>query len=157
MKSKWMIAALGAGAFFCAANAAAQSMNPIRWIKKAPTASEELTSNADENKKLSTQLQAILPVRTSLVDACSGFKELKDCVAALHISHNLKIKFNCLKWDVTGLQPTIGNVASCKGPEGGKTLSLAKAIQTFRPEADAKNEAKNAERRAQEDIKDAKS
>ena len=78
-------------------------------------------------------------------------------MAALHVSHNLKIKFNCLKWDVTGTQPASGKVASCKAPESGKGLNLAKAIQTLKPDADAKTEAKNAERRAQEDIKDATS
>ena len=158
MKSKWIIAAaLGTGVLLCAAGAAAQSMNPIRWIKKGPTASEELTTNTDESKKLSSQLQALLPARTSLADACSTFKELKDCVAALHVSHNLKIKFNCIKWAVTAVQPTSGNVASCKAPEGDKGVSLSKAILLFRPNADAKAEAKNAERRAQEDIKDARS
>ncbi len=95
--------------------------------------------------------------KTKLEDACTSFKQLNACVAALHISHNLKIKFNCLKWDVTGVQPASGNVASCSTPEGGKSLSLAKAIQTLKPQADAKAEAKNAERRAQEDIKDATS
>jgi hypothetical protein len=82
---------------------------------------------------------------------------LGECVAALHVSHNLKIRFNCLKWDVTGTQPVKGNVSACTAPDGGKPLSLNKAIQTLKPEADAKAEAKNAERRAQEDIKDASS
>lgn len=157
MKSKLIIAAtFAAGTLLFAAEAAAQ-LNPVHWIKKGPSASEELTTNSDENKKLSSQLQAIIPPKTTLVDACSGFKELKDCVAALHVSHNLKIKFNCLKWDVTGVQPATGNVASCKAPEARKALSLAKAIQAFKPDADAKTEAKNAERRAEEDIKDARS
>ena len=98
-----------------------------------------------------------MPAKTKLEDACTAFRQLNDCVASLHISHNLKIKFNCLKWDVTGVQPAKGNVSSCTAPEGGKALSLSKAIQTLKPEADAKAEAKNAERRAQEDIKDASS
>jgi hypothetical protein len=82
---------------------------------------------------------------------------LNDCVAALHVSHNLKIKFNCLKWNVTGIQPVKGNVSACTVPDGGKALSLTKAIQALKPDADAKAEAKTAERRAQEDIKDASS
>jgi hypothetical protein len=157
MRIKWIIAgALGAAVFLGAAGAAAQSLNPIHWIKKGPTASEELSGNADETKKLSSQLQAILPARTSLTDACSTFKDLKDCVAALHVSHNLKIKFNCLKWDLTAVQPT-SNVSSCRAPAAGKALSLSKAILVFKPNADAKSEAKTAEKRAQEDIKDARS
>jgi len=139
-----------------AAGAAAQSYNPIHWMKKSPTASEQLSANKDESKKLAGLLQAILPPKTKLEDACAGFKQLETCVAALHASHNLKIKFNCLKWDVTGAQPA-SNVSSCAAPEDGKGLNLAKAIQALKPDADAKAEARNAERRAQEDIKDATS
>jgi len=158
MKTKWIIAGLIAAlTFLAAANAAAQSYNPIRWIKKGPTASEQLATNGDQSKKLASQLQAILPAKTKLEDACTAFRQLNDCVASLHVSHNLKIKFNCLKWDVTGVQPAKGNVSSCTAPEGGKALGLSKAIQALKPQADAKAEAKNAERRAQEDIKDASS
>jgi len=93
---------------------AARSYNPIKWIKKSPgpTAREQLAANKEEEKKLSLQLQALLPPRTSLKDACAGFKDLNDCVAALHVSHNLTIKFNCLKWDVTGAKrPATSNRA----------------------------------------------
>jgi len=158
MKNKWIIAGLIAVlTLLGAAKAAAQSYNPIHWIKKGPTASEQLAANADQSKKLASELQAILPPKTKLEDACTAFRQLNECVASLHVSHNLKIKFNCLKWDVTGIQPGKGNVSSCSAPEGGKGLSLSKAIQTLRPDADAKAEAKSAERRAQEDIKDASS
>jgi hypothetical protein len=158
MKNNWIIAGLVAALVFLgAANAAAQSYNPIHWIKKGPTASEQLAANGEQSKKLASQLQALLPPRTKLEDACTSFRQLSDCVAALHVSHNLKIKFNCLKWDVTGVQPGNGNVASCNAPEGGKAVSLAKAIQLLKPTADARAEAKSAERRAHEDIKDAES
>jgi hypothetical protein len=156
MKNRWIIAGLIAALVLLgAAKTAAQSYNPIHWIKKGPTASEQLAANSELSKKLGSQLQALLPPRTKLEDACTAFRQLSECVAALHVSHNLKIKFNCLKWDVTGVQPGSGNASACSAPEGGKALSLAKAIQTLKPEADAKAEAKNAEKRAQEDIKDA--
>jgi hypothetical protein len=158
MKSKWIIAGLIAALMFLgAAKSAAQSYNPVHWLKKGPTASEQLAANSDQSKKLASELQAILPPKTKLEDACTGFRQLGECVAALHVSHNLKIRFNCLKWDVIGTQPVKGNVSACTAPDGGKPLSLNKAIQTLKPEADAKAEAKNAERRAQEDIKDASS
>jgi hypothetical protein len=158
MKNNWIIAGLVAALVFLgAANAAAQSYNPIHWIKKGPTASEQLAANGEQSKKLASQLQALLPPRMKLEDACASFRQLSDCVAALHVSHNLKIKFNCLKWDVTGVQPGSGNVSSCSAPEGGKAVSLAKAIQLLKPTADARAEAKSAERRAHEDIKDAES
>jgi|SRR4029077_12430465 len=156
MKNRWIIAGLIAAlVLLVAANAAAQSYNPIHWLKKGPTASEQLAANSEQSKKLASQLQALLPPRTKLEDACTAFRQLNECVAALYVSRNLKIKFNCLKWDVTAVQPGSGNVTSCRAPEDGKALSLAKAIRTLKPEADAKAEAKNAEKRAQEDIKDA--
>lgn len=158
MKSKWIVSGIiGTGLFLAGAvGAAAQSYNPVHWFKKGPTATEELAANKDENKKLAAELQALLPPRTSLNDACLAFKSLSDCVAALHASHNLKVKFTCLKWDVTAVQPS-GNISACKAPEGGKPVDLAKAIHALKPDADAKAEAKNAERRAHEDIKDATS
>lgn len=156
MKTKWIIAGLIAAlALLGAAKAAGQSYNPMHWIKKGPTASEQLAANSDQSKKLAFELQAILPAKMKLEDACTAFRQLSECVASLHVSHNLKIKFTCLKWEVTGVQPGKGNVSSCSAPEGGKALGLTKAIQALKPEADAKAEAKSAERRAQEDIKDA--
>ena len=153
MKNKWIvIGAAGLGILFAAAGAAARSHNPINWIKK-PTASQQLAANPQEEKKLSLQLQAILPPRTTLKDACTAFKSLDDCVASLYVSRNLKLKFNCLKWDMTAVHPD-GDVKSCEAPPRAYTLS--KAIRMLKPDADAGSEAKNAERRAREDIKDAR-
>jgi hypothetical protein len=159
MKNKWITAAaVGISILVCAGGAAGHSYNPIKWIKKGPnpTASEQLAANKEEEKKLTLQLQALLPPRTALKDACSVFKELEECVAALHVSHNLKIKFNCLKWDLTGVQPS-GDVKSCEVPARDKGMSLYKAIRVLKPDANAKVEAKSAEKRAREDIKDASS
>jgi hypothetical protein len=157
MKNKWiLVSVVGVGVFFGAAGAAATSYNPIKWIKKgpSPTASEQLAANKEQEKKLSLQLQAVLPPRTSLKDACAGFKNLSDCVAALHVSHNLTIKFNCLKWDVTGTKPA-GDVKSCAAPSRDKAMDLSRAIMVLKPDANARTEAKNAEKRAREAIKDA--
>ena len=158
MKNRCMIivAVAAASVFVGGAAYAEGSYNPIKWIKKSPgpTASEQLATHQEEERKLSLQLQAVLPPRTSLKDACAGFKDLNDCVAALHVSHNLIIKFNCLKWDVTGTKPA-GDVKSCEGPSRVKTMSLSKAIRELKPGADYRAEAKTAEKRAREDIKDA--
>ena len=120
------------------------------------TANEELAANKEEERKLSLQLQALLPPKTTLREACSGFLGLEDCVAALHVSRNLKIKYNCLKWDMTAARPS-GDVKTCEAPPRDKALSLVKAIRVLNTDADAKAEAKNAERRAREDIRDATS
>ena len=157
MNNKWSIVGIAAvSVLLGGAGTAAHSYNPIKWIKKgpSPTASEQLAANKEQEKKLSLQLQALLPPRTSLKDACAGFKSLNDCVASLHVSHNLKLKFNCLKWDVTGAKPA-GDVKSCAAPSNGKALDLSKAIRVLKPDANSRSEAKNAEKRAREDIKDA--
>jgi hypothetical protein len=157
MKNKWMIVGVAGVCLLLGSTVtAAHTYNPIKWIKKgpAPTASEQLAANKEQNKKLSVQLQAVLPARTSLKDACAGFKSLNDCVAALHVSHNLQIKFNCLKWDVTGAKPS-GDVKSCEAPSRDKAMDLSKAIRDLKPDAHSRTEAKTAEKRAREDIKDA--
>jgi len=155
MKIRWIVVGvvrlLGASG-----TAAAGSYNPLKWIKKSPspTASEQLAANKEEEKKLSLQLQAVLPPRTNLKDACAGFKNLNDCVASLHVSHNLDVKFNCLKWDVTGAKPA-GDVKSCAGPSKDKAMDLSKAIHVLKPTVNSREQAKSAEKRAREDIKDA--
>ncbi|HWN75170.1 MAG TPA: hypothetical protein VNO13_05450, partial [Candidatus Udaeobacter sp.] len=80
----------GAAILLGAATAAARSYNPMKWIKK-PTASQELAANSAEEKALTLQLQALLPARTTLKDACTLFKTLDDCAASLHASSNLQI------------------------------------------------------------------
>jgi len=157
MKNKWIIVGVATvSVLLGGAGTAAHSYNPIQWIKKgpSPTASEQLAANKDQEKKLSLQLQALLPPRTNLKDACAGFKYLNDCVAALHVSHNLKIKFNCLKWDVTGAKPA-ADVKSCAAPSNDKAMNLSNAIRALKPDVNARTEAKTAEKRAREDIKDA--
>jgi hypothetical protein len=157
MKNRWIIVGIAAvSVLLGAAGTAAHSYNPLKWIKKgpSPTASEQLAANKEEEKKLSLQLQAVLPPRTILKDACAGFKNLNDCVAALHVSHNLAIKFNCLKWSVTGAKPA-GDVKSCAAPSKDKAMDLSKAIRELKPDVNSRIEAKNAEKRAREDIKDA--
>jgi hypothetical protein len=157
MKNRWIVVGVAAvSVLLGAAGTAAHSYNPLKWIKKgpSPTASEQLAANKEEEKKLSLQLQALLPPRTTLKDACAGFKNLNECVAALHVSHNLTIKFNCLKWDVTGAKPA-GDVKSCAAPSKDKAMDLSKAIRELKPDAHYRTEAKNAEKRAREDIKDA--
>jgi hypothetical protein len=75
--------------------------------------------------------------------ACSGFKNLGQCVAAAHVAKNLDIPggFDALKAKVTGTG----------------AVSLGKAIEGFAPNADAKVEAKKANKQASDDLKDASS
>jgi hypothetical protein len=82
--------------------------------------------------------------------ACSGFKNLGQCVAAAHVSKNLGISFDCLKSDMTGTTPT---GTSCPDGTGTKSMSLGKAIQTLAPTANAKDESKKGEVEAEQDMK----
>ena len=162
MKKRWIIwiivGIVGCGVLAGAVRAGEHSYNPIKWIKKAPapTASQQLAGNSELEKKLTTGMKAELPPRATLKDACTQFKSLDGCVASLLVSHSLKIKFNCLKWDVTGTKPA-GDIKSCEAPPREKGVSLSKAISLLKPDAEARTEAKNAEKRAREDIKDASS
>jgi hypothetical protein len=75
--------------------------------------------------------------------ACSGFKNLGQCVAAAHVAKNLDIPggFAALRAKMTG------SVA----------VSLGKAIQQLSPNADAKAEAKKANQQAADDMKESTS
>jgi hypothetical protein len=90
------------------------------------------------NKKLSSAVQTLLPEGTDLQKAASSFKSLVKFVAAVHASKNLGIPFTELKSKMAGSE------------------KLDKAIQALKPDADAKAEAKKAEKEAKTDIKDAK-
>ena len=75
--------------------------------------------------------------------ACSGFKNLGQCVAAAHVAKNLDIPggFDALKAKVTG----------------GGAVSLGKAIEGLAPKADAKAEAKKAKKQASDDLSETSS
>lgn len=85
--------------------------------------------------------------------ACSGFKNLGQCVAAAHVSKNLGISFACMQADMTGQAPPKGSACPA-GTGSGKSMSLGKAIQTLRPTADSKAESKKAAKQADADLKE---
>jgi hypothetical protein len=176
MKKRWMVVTMmmvglcasgeraaaqgpaGAGAGSAAGTSlhAPHSYNPMKWVKKDPkTGGDSLNANGDREKKLTTMLQGqgVLAASANIADACATFKELSDCVAALHASHNLALDFNCVKSDMTGVQ-TGADMSSCKGQKGDKGVELSKAIHLLKPDANAKAEAKNAEKQAKEDLKE---
>ncbi len=131
--------------------------NPLKLIHRGPkSANDQLASNGDLEAKLTHQLQiqGILPQGKDLQDVCSTFKELAECIASLRASRTLQIDFSCLKWDVTGVKPK-AVADTCAGPAGGKAMGLSRAIDLLKPDSDSKAEAKNALRRAHDDIKDA--
>lgn len=138
-----------------ASSGSSRSYNPLHWIRKSKTSNDQLDSSSDRNKKLDANLKTagVLPQNGSLSDACSPFTSLHECLAALHASKNTGIEFNCLRADVTGVQ-TNADVSGCKG-SSDKRMDLHKAIRLQNPQIDAKSQAKNAEKQASDDLKDA--
>jgi hypothetical protein len=88
------------------------------------------------NPKLASKLQSLLPPGTDLQTAASGFKNLGQFVAAVHVSHNLGIPFDQLK-------------AKMLAPS---SQSLGQAIHDLKPTANAKAETKKAESEARQDL-----
>ena len=151
----------GAGASSAASSSSGggHSLNPIKWVKKDPkSASDQLDAKDEQDKKLTANLQAqgVLAANTDAKSACENFRALDDCVAALHASKNAGLDFNCLKSNLTGVQ-TGADMSSCKGSAGDKSMTLSKAIHAMKPDADAKGEAKNAEKQAKDDLKASRS
>jgi hypothetical protein len=103
------------------------------------TMDQKLTSNT----KLASKLQTLTGMDAQA--ACSGFKNLGQCVAAAHVSKNLGIKFTDLKDDMLALNPDGTPNTSAK------PMSLGKAIQTLKPDADSKDEVKKATQQAKDD------
>jgi hypothetical protein len=71
--------------------------------------------------------------------ACSGFKNLGQCIAAAHVAKNLDIPggFDALKAKITG----------------SHSESLGKAIHGFKPNVNAKLEVKKANKQMAQDLK----
>lgn len=118
---------------------------------------EVLTRNTKLDSTLTTKLQSknLLPAGTDLKSACSGFRNLGQCVAAIHVSHNLNIPFACMKADMTGQVPAAGS--QCLAGSGSSKLSLGKSIQALAPNANSKEEATKGTKEADGDLKEAES
>lgn len=112
-----------------------------------------MTQQLTKNTALAGKIHTLTGM--SAQDACSGFKNLGQCVAAAHVSQNLGITFACMKADMTGVAaPTSAKCPVVQGAASTKGMSLGKAIQTLSPTANSKLEVKKANKQADEDIKE---
>jgi hypothetical protein len=68
--------------------------------------------------------------------ACSGFKNLVDCVFVIHVSHNLGIPFEDLKGKMTG----------------SSSENLGRSIHDLDPNVDAKKEKRSPVNKQKADI-----
>ncbi len=105
----------------------------------APSIRSQAPSTALSNPKLDSSLTNALGKSGinvpggNLQSACSGFKNLGQCVAAMHVAKNLNLNFSDLQGKMTG----------------ANSVSLGKAIQQLGgPDVNAKSEAKKANKQA---------
>jgi hypothetical protein len=87
------------------------------------------------NTKLASQVHDLTGTDAQL--ACSGFKNLGECVSAAHASKNLGIQFDALKAKMTG----------------ENAQDLGDAIHDLKPGTEAESEVRKANRQAQDDLK----
>src|SRR5712692_10857082 len=102
-----------------------------------------------KNPAIGDKIQSLTGMPAS--QACTGFKNLGQCVAAAHVSKNLGISFDGLRSDMTGAAPL--STSKCPAGTGNKSMSLGKAIQTLDRTADQKSESKKGTTEAQQDMK----
>lgn len=115
---------------------------------------DQLLSN---NSHLTANLQKLLPTGTTAQQACANFRNLGQCVAAIHVSHNLGIDFNSLACDMT-LKP-VAPATSCPAgtATGTKGMSLGSSIAALDTNVNSKSESKKATKQAKQDINDSNS
>lgn len=103
----------------------------------------------DHNSQLATKLETLLGISgpgssaalSALKTDAGGFRNFGQFVAAAHVSHNLGIPFSELQAKMTG----------------SNAVSLGKAIQELKPQANAKDESKKATTQTDNDLKDTSS
>lgn len=108
--------------------------------KASDSKGSSVSDHLQDNTKLASKLQNLLPQGTNLQQAAQGFKNLGQFVAAVHVAHNLGIPFDQLK-------------AKLMGPP---TESLGKAIHSLKPDVKSSDEAKKAKKQAKQDMNDTK-
>jgi hypothetical protein len=125
----------GAGA--SSAHGSAPSAEGGNASSNAPASASSPSSVLSRNSSLSGALTNALGKSgitvTDLASTCSPFKTLGQCVAALHINHKFP---GCALTDLSGAK------------------SLGAGIHGCNPQADAKTEARNANKQANQEIKE---
>lgn len=117
-------------------NAGISERNRMGGTEGRPAEHQSPETILERNTKLSSKLDGLLPTGTTARQACSGLKNLGDCVSAIHVSHNLGIPFDDLKGKLTGSSPE----------------KLGTAIHDLKPNVNAKDEVKKAHKQAKGDI-----
>jgi hypothetical protein len=124
--------------------AGATSTHGIGGVSLGSTDTPETTRTKDIelkiNDKLTTMLKTLLPEGSDPHNLSKGFVDLRDFVATVRASNNLKIPFGELKHTMVD----------------GSSKALQNAIHALKPDVDPKVETKKANEQAKEDIKESK-
>jgi hypothetical protein len=114
-----------------------------------------------QNTKLSDNLSNLLSkmglktangMPLTAQEACANFRNLGQCVAAIHVSNNLGIDFNKLACDMT-LKPVTTSACPAGTATGAKGISLGASIDALKPGTNGKTEAQKGVDEAKDDMK----
>lgn len=89
-------------------------------------------------------------------EACANFKNLGQCVAAIHVANNLGIGFNALACTELGTKiasSTSSSIACPSTVTNTSGMSLGAAIDALKPGTDGKTESQKAVTQANQDMK----
>jgi hypothetical protein len=113
------------------------------------------TTLLEQNTQLQKNLASFFPPGTDLTAQAAGFKNLGQFVSAVHVSHNLGIPFDQLK--CTELGTTKAGTGCPTTATNTSGMSLGKAIQTIKPDANSKQAVHDANRQTKTDLETSKS
>ena len=115
------------------------SKSDVKATTATASGTNPVSSKLSKHPALASKLQSMLPKGTNLDVAASGFRNLGQFVAAVHVSNNLNIPFDQLKDKMMN-----------------DHMSLGSAIHALKPDMTsvaANTEAKKAEEQAKDDTK----
>jgi hypothetical protein len=114
------------------------------------------TTLLDQNTQLAKKLSSFFPTGTDLTAEASGFKNLGQFVAAVHVSHNMKIPFTELKCTELGTTKAASLGMTCPtSVTNTNGMSLGKAIQTIQPHANSQDAVQTANQETKKDLANA--
>src|SRR5882672_5758980 len=116
------------------------------------SASSQLSGNQHLDTALTKALGNLVPPG-GLETACQGYSNLGRCISAIHVAHNRKLDFFCLRRAMTGEALPSTDTTPCSATQ--TNLKLGPAIQTLDPNADPKVEATKGGKQANTDINSA--
>ena len=118
----------------------------------APTSSQKISDVLLKNPVIGDKIVSLTGDKLGAADACTGFKNIGQCIAAAHVSKNLSgMNFFCLRQAMT--KTSAGTNAPSTGCSVTGKYSLGQAIQKLDPQADSTAATKKAGTETQQDMK----